>query len=89
MVEKEVKRMRVQAKEDVYVSLTTGDAVRLAAGEIREFPEYIGYACIQAGAKEVREEPKAKPVEVVEEAVIEETTVVTKTKPKGKTTKKK
>ena len=81
MVEKEVKRMRVQAKEDVYVSLTTGDAVRLAAGEIREFPEYIGYACIQAGAKEVREEPKK--VKTME-AVIEETTVVAKTKPKTK-----
>ena len=60
MVEKEVKRMRVQAKEDLYVSLTTGDAVRLAAGEIREFPEYIGYACLQAGCVEVRDEPKPK-----------------------------
>ena len=85
----ETKTMKVISETDLYVSLKTGDAVRLYAGEAREFPEYIGYACIQAGAKEVREEPKAKPVEVVEEAVIEETTVVTKTKPKGKTTKKK
>ena len=85
----EKKTMKVISETDLYVSLKTGDAVRLYAGEAREFPEYIGYACIQAGAKEVREEPKAKPVEVVEEAVIEETTVVTKTKPKGKTTKKK
>ena len=85
----ERKTMKVISKIDLYVSLKTGDAVRLYAGEAREFPEYIGYACIQAGAKEVREEPKAKPVEVVEEAVIEETTVVTKTKPKAKTTKKK
>ena len=85
----ERKTMKVISKIDLYVSLKTGDAVRLYAGEAREFPEYIGYACLQAGAKEVREEPKAKPVEVVEEAVIEETTVVTKTKPKGKTTKKK
>ena len=36
MVEKEMKRMTVKASEDVYVSLTTGDAVRLAAGEERE-----------------------------------------------------
>lgn len=85
----EKKTMKVISATDLYVSLKTGDAVRLYAGEAREFPEYIGYACIQAGAKEVREEPKAKPVEVVEEAVIEETTVITKTKPKGKTTKKK
>ena len=85
----ERKTMKVISETDLYVSLKTGDAVRLYAGEAREFPEYIGYDCIQAGAKEVREEPKAKPVEVVEEAVIEETTVVTKTKPKGKTTKKK
>ena len=80
----ERKTMKVISETDLYVSLKTGDAVRLYAGEAREFPEYIGYACIQAGAKEVREEPKAKPVEVVEEAVIEETTVVAKTKPKTK-----
>ena len=73
----ERKTMKVISETDLYVSLKTGDAVRLYAGEAREFPEYIGYACIQAGAKEVREEPKAKPVEVVEEAVIEETTVIT------------
>ena len=80
----ERKTMKVISETDLYVSLITGDAVRLYAGEAREFPEYIGYACIQAGAKEVREEPKAKPVEVVEEAVIEETTVAVKTKPKTK-----
>ena len=86
----ERKTMKVISKTDLYVSLKTGDAVRLYAGEAREFPEYIGYACLQAGAKEVREEPKkAKTMEVVEEAVVEETTVITKTKPKGKTTKKK
>tara|TARA_Y100001972_G_scaffold125036_1_gene175440 strand:+ start:222 stop:482 length:261 start_codon:yes stop_codon:yes gene_type:complete len=85
----ERKTMKVISETDLYVSLKTGDAVRLYAGEAREFPEYIGYACIQAGAKEVREEPKAKTAEVIEEAVIEETTVITKTKPKGKTTKKK
>ena len=48
------KRMTVKASEDVYVSLTTGDAVRLAAGEEREFPEYIAYACLQAGCTEVK-----------------------------------
>lgn len=86
----EKKTMKVISETDLYVSLKTGDAVRLYAGEAREFPEYIGYACIQAGAKEVREEPKkAKTMEVVEEAVVEETTVITKTKPKGKPTKKK
>ena len=85
----ERKTMKVISEKDLYVSLKTGDAVRLYAGEAREFPEYIGYACIQAGAKEVREEPKAKAAEVIEEAVIEETTVITKTKPKSKTTKKK
>lgn len=53
--------MKVISETDLYVSLKTGDAVRLYAGEAREFPEYIGYACIQAGAKEVREEPKPKP----------------------------
>ena len=54
----ERKTMKVISKIDLYVSLKTGDAVRLYAGEAREFPEYIGYACLQAGAKEVREEPK-------------------------------
>ena len=77
---KERKTMKVISEIDLYVSLKTGDAVRLYAGEEREFPEYIGYACIQAGAKEVREKPKAKTME----AVIEETTVVAKTKPKTK-----
>ena len=82
----ERKTMKVISETDLYVSLKTGDAVRLYAGEAREFPEYIGYACLQAGAKEVREEPKkAKTME----DVIEETTVVVKAKPKGKTTKKK
>ena len=76
----ERKTMKVKSEIDLHVSLTTGDAVRLYAGETREFPEYIGYACIQAGAKEVREEPKAKTME----AVIEETTVAVKTKPKTK-----
>ena len=74
------KTMKVISEIDLYVSLKTGDAVRLYAGEAREFPEYIGYACIQAGAKEVREEPKAKTME----AVIEETTEKPKTKPKTK-----
>ena len=77
---KERKTMKVISEIDLYVSLKTGDAVRLYAGEAREFPEYIGYACIQAGAKEVREEPKAKTME----AVIEETTEKPKTKPKTK-----
>ena len=66
MVEKERKTMKVISETDLYVSLKTGDAVRLYAGEAREFPEYIGYACIQAGAKEVREEPK-KVEEIIEE----------------------
>jgi hypothetical protein len=57
----EKKTMKVISETDLYISLTTGDAVRLYAGEAREFPEYIGYACIQAGAKEVREEPKPEP----------------------------
>ena len=83
MVEKEMKRMTVKASEDVYVALTTGDAVRLTAGEEREFPEYIGYACLQAGAVEVKDEPKAKTME----DVIEETEEKPKTK--VKTTKKK
>ena len=78
---KERKTMKVISEIDLYVSLKTGDAVRLYAGEAREFPEYIGYACLQAGAKEVREEPKTI------EDVIEETTEKPKTKPK--TTKKK
>ena len=77
---KERKTMKVISEIDLYVSLKTGDAVRLYAGEAREFPEYIGYACIQAGAKEVREDPKAKTME----AVIEETTVAVKTKPNTK-----
>ena len=54
MVEKEIRKMRVKASEDVYVSLTTGDAVRLTAGEEREFPEYIAYACLRAGCTEVK-----------------------------------
>tara|TARA_B100000212_G_scaffold31242_1_gene20406 strand:+ start:501 stop:746 length:246 start_codon:yes stop_codon:yes gene_type:complete len=77
------KTMKVISETDLYVSLLTGDAVRLYAGEAREFPEYIGYACLQAGATEVREEPKAKTME----DVIEETEE--KPKAKAKTTKKK
>ena len=57
----ERKTMKVISETDLYVSLKTGDAVRLYAGEAREFPEYIGYACIQAGAKAVREETKPEP----------------------------
>ena len=34
--------MKVISETDLYVSLKTGDAVRLYAGEAREFPEYIG-----------------------------------------------
>ena len=83
----ERKTMKVISETDLYVSLLTGEAVRLYAGEAREFPEYIGYACIQAGAKEIREEPKAKTVEVIEEIVVEETTEKPKTK--AKTIKKK
>ena len=79
----ERKTMKVISETDLYVSLKTGDAVRLYAGEAREFPEYIGYACLQAGAKEVREEPKVKTME----DVIEETEE--KPKAKAKTTKKK
>ena len=79
----EKKTMKVISETDLYVSLKTGDAVRLYAGEAREFPEYIGYACIQAGAKEVREQPKAKTME----DVIEETGE--KPMEKAKTTKKK
>ena len=79
----ERKTMKVISEIDLYVSLKTGDAVRLYAGEAREFPEYIGYACLQAGAKEVREEPKVKTME----DVIEETEE--KPKAKAKTTKKK
>lgn len=75
MVEKEMKRMTVKASEDVYVSLTTGDAVRLAAGEEREFPEYIAYACLEAGCTEVK-------VPTIQE-------VIEKTETKKKTTKKK
>ena len=75
--------MKVISETDLYVSLTTGDAVRLYAGEAREFPEYIGYACLQAGAKEVREGPKSKTMEDVIEETIE------KPKAKAKTTKKK
>ena len=79
----ERKTMKVISETDLYVSLKTGDAVRLYAGEAREFPEYIGYACLQAGAKEVREQLKAKTME----DVIEETGE--KPKAKAKTTKKK
>ena len=57
MAEQEIKKMLVKASEDVYVALTTGDAVRLEAGETREFPDYIAYACIQAGCTEVKEAP--------------------------------
>ena len=66
MAEQEIKKMLVKASEDVYVALTTGDAVRLEAGETREFPDYIAYACIQAGCTEVKEAPK-KMEELIEE----------------------
>lgn len=75
MTETKMKRMTVKASEDVYVSLTTGDAVRLAAGEEREFPEYIAYACLEAGCTEVK-------VPTIQE-------VIEKTETKKKTTKKK
>ena len=72
-----MKRMTVKASEDVYVSLTTGDAVRLAAGEEREFPEYIAYACLEAGCTEVK-------VPTIQEVIKK-----TETETKKKTTKKK
>lgn len=75
MTETKMKRMTVKASEDVYVSLTTGDAVRLTAGEEREFPEYIAYACLEAGCTEVK-------VPTIQE-------VIEKTETKKKTTKKK
>jgi hypothetical protein len=60
-----MNRMKVTATTDLYVSLTTGDAVRIAAGEVREFPEYIAYACMQAGATEVKEQVKEQVKEPV------------------------
>jgi len=77
MTETKMKRMTVKASEDVYVSLTTGDAVRLAAGEEREFPEYIAYACLEAGCTEVK-------VPTIQEVIKK-----TETETKKKTTKKK
>ena len=64
--------MRVKSEIDLHVSLTTGDAVRLYAGETKEFPEYIGYACLQAGAVEVKDEPKPKLVKKVKQKETEE-----------------
>ena len=55
MAEQETKKMLVKASEDVYVALTTGDAVRLEAEETRDLPHYIAYACIQAVCTKVRE----------------------------------
>lgn len=52
--------MKVTSTTDLHVALTTGDAVRVAAGEVREFPEYIAYACLQAGCTEVKEKEKVK-----------------------------
>ena len=68
----ERKTMKVISETDLYVSLLTGDAVRLYAGEAREFPEYIGYACLQAGCVEVKDEPKPKLVRKVKKKEEEE-----------------
>ena len=56
--------MKITAKTDTYVSTPWGAAITVAAGEIREVGDDLGYECIQAGCTEIKDvtpEPKPKP----------------------------
>ena len=56
--------MKITAKVDTYVSTPWGAAITVAAGEIREVGDDLGYECIQAGCTEIKDvtpEPKPEP----------------------------
>ena len=56
--------MKITAQVDTYVSTPWGAAITVAAGEIREVGDDLGYECIQAGCTEIKDvtpEPKPEP----------------------------
>ena len=64
--------MKIVANEDMYVSTTWGASIRLYAGEPKEVGDDIGYAAIQQGAREIRDnEPLEKPDLIIEAEVVE------------------
>jgi len=52
--------MKIVANEDMYVSTTWGASIRLYAGEPKEVGDDIGYAAIQQGAREIRDNETSK-----------------------------
>lgn len=64
--------MKIVANEDMYVSTTWGASIRLYAGEPKEVGDDIGYAAIQQGAREIKDnEPLEKPDLIIEAEVVE------------------
>lgn len=64
--------MKVISNEDMYVSTTWGASIRLYAGEPKEVGDDIGYAAIQQGAREIKDnEPLEKPDLIIEAEVVE------------------
>lgn len=64
--------MKIVANEDMYVSTTWGASIRLYAGEPKEVGDDIGYAAIQQGAREIKDNgPLEKPDLIIEAEVVE------------------
>lgn len=64
--------MKVISNEDMYVSTTWGASIRLYAGEPKEVGDDIGYAAIQQGAREIKDNgPLEKPDLIIEAEVVE------------------
>jgi len=64
--------MKIVANEDMYISTTWGASIRLYAGEPKEVGDDIGYAAIQQGAREIKDnEPLEKPDLIIEAEVVE------------------
>tara|TARA_R100001082_G_scaffold105091_1_gene76951 strand:- start:385 stop:852 length:468 start_codon:yes stop_codon:yes gene_type:complete len=64
--------MKIIASEDMYISTTWGASIRLYAGEPKEVGDDIGYAAIQQGAREIKDnEPLEKPDLIIEAEVVE------------------
>ena len=56
--------MKITAKQqEIYVSTLWGAAITVLPGQVREVGDDLGYACLQAGCVEVKDEPapKSKP----------------------------
>ena len=66
------EKMKIVSNEDMYISTTWGASIRLYAGEPKEVGDDIGYAAIQQGAREIKDnEPLEKPDLIIEAEVVE------------------